>query len=325
MLFSQIVYTYELHHTGSSTCDAFDVTVTAVTDAELEILSLSNGSLPVYSFDISGDRRTASWHLWVIRLSDETFTCNLTARILNTVLPSYLSVNSVVNATYDSNPRCTYGLCGRPYEVANTTSLSTPILDPTLSTDAPYSLRSIKSATGMDATIDELLTLVVNVSLPTLMTRAAVNISLDNSGRMAFREASVTFDSSINCMFGGNDINTPLITPFASQHSAVYDRVSIDFGTCTNSFEDNLLPTSIISIAVVARIEDVPANVNMALLNMTSVLFFSNNSLNTLDFVEASTFIRVVAPILVAESITVDAQLPTDAGDAVCALRNFRT
>ena len=293
----------------------------AKVDPHMAIISINTGSLPTFSHTISSDGLVATWVVSEFHLSDVFFSATLVARILNSIVPDYQTVDCHLNISYVSIPEIDYTLIGRHYVVNDSVSAATPISQPTINITVPASGTSIASTATPDVTIQEMVTFVVVILLPESTSRVLVDATFDASNRMQIWNVDITLGSQITC---SNGSSPSIIDLSHSLGSLVNDVVSIDFGSCTNSY-DNILDTQdTIVLTFNVTIYDVTSNFNKAALLTSVNLTYSQTLLGVYNIIGTSYALRVVTPFLLAEKVIAEANEPTDAGDNVRQQSYFR-
>ena len=301
-------------HTNSSTMSAFNTTMYARVDPHMAIISINTGSLATFSHTISPDGLVATWVVSEFHLGDVFFSATLVARILNNIVPDYQTVDCHLNISYVSIPVVAYALTGRHYVVNDSVSAATPISQPTINITIPATGTSIASTITPDVTIQEMVTFVVVVLLPESTTRVLVDTTFDSSNRMQIWNVDIALGSQVTC---SNGSGPSIINKSHSSGSLVYDIASIDFGSCTNAYDNIVNTQDTIMLTFNVSIYDMPSNFNKAELLTSVNLTYSQTQLNVYNTIGTSYALRVVAPFLLAEKVIAEANKPTDAGDNV--------
>lgn len=303
------------HNFPTSTADAFDMTLSARVDTNIDILSITAGSLPTDSSAIAADLHSASWVVSSFWMADAVYTVTITARINNNIVPEYPTAQCYMSVVYDSNPGTTYGLPGRSYAIAEFASAPTPIDTTTFS--MVVSQTSIASTVLPDVAIEELVTFTVSAYIPEGTTYLAVSVDFDGADRMEIVSSSIALGSSFSCTNGVTAAS--VLTLSSGPQSTVNDAVVVDFGTCTNAFDNVVTAGDTLVLTFVVSIRDIfPGNRNRGSLLSTATLQFSQFDVANIAQRTASILLDIVEPFLLAEQVTLDAAQPADSADVVC-------
>jgi hypothetical protein len=309
-----------VRHAPGSAADAFDVNVNARVDPYLDIIDISAGSLPTASATIAPDKHSALWVVDSFWLVDAVYTVVITARIRDDVPPAYQNIQAFLSVTYDSNPGTTYDLAGRPVTISEISSLTTPI---DVVTFGMTSVTSIDSTIPPEVSIEEVVTYTLSTYVPEGTSFIRIQVDFDGSDRMEIASASFTLGSSFTCtngvaQTGANSVISLQSTPLSS----VNDQLVIDFGACTNAF-DNVVTSgdTIVTTVVVSVRDNALLNRNRNIL-LTSATLECNNltAVNVVTHTQSALF-PIVEPFIHAEKVVVDSNRPCDAGDVVGSLR----
>ncbi len=275
-----ITYRVTVEHTGSSSAEAYDVTVADLLPAgeiyQTGSLNVLDGPAPVE--DTSGLPAVVTYTWSALALADSPVIFEYTVQLDGTVEPS-LSYSNTADLSWDTLPT------GAPGDGGNNdrTSTSTDTADITINAPALVKITGVTSLgdtgtgehdpTWEDLAIGEQVTYEITVAIPEGTTSGAVvtdAVQADASGVLEAIGATVV-------SIGGNLTTTLPGTPVFADNAlgdGLADTVTFDFGTITNSPDGVADDADRIRLEVTARVVDLPANSDgVPLVNMGTLSY----------------------------------------------------
>lgn len=308
-----VTYTVTIAHDGTSTADAFDLSlVDLISDPDLSIVAGSvtatttGTGLPVIlEGSMPGDDEL---RVILDRLElGETLAVSFDATISNTVGFFELLPNEAT-LDYQTAPGT-----GRSLDAADTAIVATlPFLEKSVvDTDISETGDGEFTPGQVDASVGELITFEVALTLPEVTTRNVVvtDILPTISGQDIFQLVGATFSL-------GSNLTSALpgtIALFDTNGDGGNDQVSIDFGDVVNTANSIIDRDDAIVLTIEARLLDVPGvDPGDIVTNSASTSFDFGGPT---EMIGTSTSVDVVGPALSVEKDVDNAS--ADAGDVV--------
>ena len=286
---------------------AFDIVVTAVVGAYLDIESAAAGSLSS-SYAIAGDFKSVVWYIPRFSLQDGDFTSSFVARVQQSVFPNTQNIVCTVSVIGKSRPGTVYGFAGR--NISTSVNVSLPLLIAVPTFAVANTISSIATTLGTNLEINEDTTVQMNITMVEGTAAILANLYLPTIYAMAAFDTNIVYGSRVSC-------SAPAQQYVDNSGDGFFDTIAFTFGICEDSWDNVANVSDIIIITVIITPLDVPANLQGRTPTVNMNMMFGNGGLMPLVTLADSIAYTILEPNLASSPITVSDLLPSEAGDLV--------